>query len=166
MKIFYLFITISFLLFSGCSIEDEFTFSERVAGKWVGYNRTVFFKDGSSVDNLSTGICERKTVFILYDNGSLYFEDYKEKEVDTGDVDFCELNLETSDKGDWEVLGNEKLIFNLLNTVDGSEVIIEPFEVRLLNKDNLEIRYKEFKSDNDENIDYLIYKYFRVYGEF
>ncbi|WP_036151851.1 hypothetical protein [Maribacter forsetii] len=154
------------IIFSGCTIEEEYTFKEKIAGKWVGTKRIVFFKDGSSVDNLSTGICESQTELILFEDGSLYFEHYIETENNSGGTDFREIDLTTSDNGEWKVMPGNKVIFKLTNTSDNSELIMELFEVNLIDRGNLEIRYKEFENDENENIDYYVYKYFRIYGDY
>ncbi|WP_423997690.1 hypothetical protein [Maribacter sp. IgM3_T14_3] len=166
MKIVYSFLAAMLILFSGCTIEEEYTFSEQIAGKWVGSKRIVFFKDGSSDEYLSTGICESQTEFILFEDGSLYFEDYYEIENNSGGTDFCEIDAKTSHNGEWKVMPGNKVIFKLTNTSDNSELIMELFEVNLIDRGNLEIRYKEFENDQDESIDYYVYKYFRIYGDY
>ncbi|MDP5062385.1 MAG: hypothetical protein NWP64_10750 [Maribacter sp.] len=166
MKAVHLYLAGLMILFSGCTIEEEYTFKEQIAGKWVGTKRIIFFKDGTSVDNFSTGICESQTEFILFEDGNLYFEDYFETENNSGGTDFCKLDSKTSDYGKWIILPAEKLSFRLTNTIDSSEINIKPFEVNLVDYDNLEIRYKEFENDEEENIDYYVYKYFRIYGDY
>lgn len=166
MKTVYSFLTAMLTLLSGCTIEEEYSFSEQIAGKWVGSRRIVFFKDGSSDEYLSTGKCESQTEFILFEDGNLYFEDYFETENNSGRTDFCELDSKTSKDGKWIILPAEKLSFRLTNTIDSSEINIKPFKVNLVDYDNLEIRYKEFENDEDENIDYYVYKYFRIYGDY
>ncbi|MDF4221260.1 hypothetical protein PXC01_06655 [Maribacter sp. M208] len=166
MKTVYLFLAVMMIIFSGCTIEEKYTFKEQIAGKWVGTIGIVFFKDGSSADNLSTGICERQTELILFEDGSLYFEDYIETENNSGGTDFCEIDTKTSDNGEWKVMIGNKVIFKLTNTSDNSELIMELFEVNLIDRGNLEIRYKEFENDEDENNYYYVYKYFRIYGDY
>lgn len=162
MKTIYLYLAGMIIIFSGCTIEEEYTFKEQIAGKWVGTKRIIFFKDGTSVDNLSTGICKSQTGFILFEDGSLYFEDYYETENHAGGSDMCALDLTTSDNGEWKVMPGNKVIFKLTNTSDNSELIMELFEVNLIDRGYLEIRCKEFENDENENIDYYVYKYFRI----
>jgi len=166
MKTVHLYLASLMIIFSGCTIEEEYTFKEQIAGKWVGTKRLFFFEDGSSADNISTGICESQTELILFEDGSLYFEDYYETENHAGGSDMCALDLTTSDNGEWKVMPGNKVIFKLTNTSDNSEFIMELFEVNLLDRGNLEIRYKEFENDEDENIYYYVYKYFRIYGDY
>ncbi|WP_282049189.1 hypothetical protein [Maribacter aquivivus] len=166
MKTVYLFLAGMLILLSGCTIEEEYTFKEQIAGKWVGSKRIVFFKDGSSADNFSASICESQTEFILFEDGSLYFEDYFEIENNSGGSDMCALDLTTSDNGEWKVMPGNKVIFKLTNTIDNTELTMELFEVNLIDIGNLEIRYKEFENDENENIDYYVYKYFRIYGDY
>jgi hypothetical protein len=164
MKTVYLYLTAMLILLSGCTIEEEYSFSEQIAGKWVGSRRIVFFKNGSSDEYLSTGICESQTEFILFEDANLYFEDYYETENNSGGTDFCEFDPKTSDNGEWKVKPGNKVIFKLTNTSDNSELMVKLFEVNLIDKDNLEIRYKEFENEEDETIDYYVYKYFRIHG--
>lgn len=151
-----------FLFLTSCYIQEEYTESEKIIGNWIGGNKIVFFKDGSS--SIYTSICESSTEFVLYEDGSLSFQDFVEKEINDGSIDFCELNTLTSQEGFWEILSPSKYRFALQNTSTGEDIIIEPFEVTLINNDVLTIRYKEFENEEDETISYFVYDYFRRYS--
>lgn len=157
---------LSILFLSGCSINENLDFSDLIVGKWVGSNRIVYFTDGTSLDNLSTGICERRTELILSADGNLNFIDFKEKDINDGDIDICVLNTLTSEEGIWELLPSERIKLRLTNTMDGSEILIEPYEINMPDDDSLEIRYREFEDSETfqgKEIAYYVYEYFRVF---
>lgn len=166
MKYIYFSILVLTVVVSGCNKEKDENFSDLIVGKWIGFNRIVHFVDGTSLNNLSTGICERQTEFTLSPNGDLKYSDFIEKEVNDGSIDFCELNTLTSENGTWELLPSDRLRFRLTNTLDSSEILIEPFEINLIDEDALEIRFNEFETSESfdgKEISYYSYQYFRVF---
>lgn len=154
------------LCFTNCTIEEEFSLSESIVGKWAFSGRTAFFKDGSSSSDLPLDFCELELEFILYEDGKLFYEDFNEIENTNGLGDLCELNLLTSENGTWKVSSDEKLSFILKNTENDADIFINAFAIEVPNIDQLNIRYSEFENVEDENILYYIYHYFRIYGEF
>lgn len=152
------------LLFINCSIDEEFTFEERIEGRWAFSGRTAFLIDGSSTRSLPIDVCEFETEFIFAEDGFLIYKDFIEKEVNDGTLDFCDENLQTSEGGVWNISSFEKLIITLSDTEDGSDIIIEPHSVDIPNQDELNIRYNEFEIAEDIVISYYVYHYFRIYN--
>jgi hypothetical protein len=159
--VFFLLIT-NVLFFSSCFIEEEFSDSERIVGKWSGANKEAFLEDGDSFG--FTAPCESSTEFIFYDDGRLGYQDLKEKEINDGSIDFCEINELTGEEGTWEILSSGKYRFTLQNTATGEDIFIEPYSVNLVNDDELHIRYNEFANEEDETISYFVYTYFRRFN--
>ena len=151
------------LLTTSCYVEEQYTLSERLTGKWAFSGRTAFFNDGSSSRNLPLDVCEFKTEFLFNEDGTLKYEDYREKEINDGTIDICEENLITSVFGVWDILSMDKLRIALKNDEDGSDILIEPYAMDILSEDQLDIRYSEFANSEDDEITYYVYHYFRIY---
>jgi hypothetical protein len=100
---------------------------------------------------------------LFFEYGFLNYEDYKENEINDGSLDFCEVDLLTSEKVIWNILPSDTLRITLKKNEDGSDIIIEPYGVKILDEDTLEIRYKEFENSGDEYISYFIYEYFNIF---
>lgn len=155
------------LLTSSCYVEEQYTLSERLTGKWAFSGRTAFFNNGSFSRNLPLDVCEYNTEFIFSKDGTLKYKDYREKEINDGTIDICEENLITSEEGVWDILSTDKLRIILKSNEDGSDIIIKPYEVTFSNEDQLNIlniRYKEFEENAEDSVSYFVYHYFRIYN--
>lgn len=163
MKTSYLTLLILVTFFTNCTVEEEFSLSESIIGQWAFSGRTAFFKDGSSSSDLPLDFCERDIEFILFKDGKLFYEDFKEIENTHGHGDLCEQNQTTSEVGYWNLSSTEKLSFTLKNREDDADIIINIFSAEVPNVDQLNIRYNEFENVEDETILYYVYHYFRIY---
>lgn len=148
------------LFLCDCYIEEDYSLSELITGRWAFSGRTAFYDDGTSDRDLPLDVCEFETEFFFEANGTLRYLDYTERPTSDGTIDFCEENLLTDEFGSWEILTQERLRMVLENGEDGSDIVIEPFSVEVEDLDRLNIRYKE--SEEDRGVKYYIYHYFKI----
>lgn len=161
-KLFFVVFSIV-LLFNNCYIEETYTFKERISSRWIFGGRTAFMKDSSSIRNFLLDPCEVQLEFTFFEDGTLVYNDYKEKEYHDG-TDICEENLLTKEEGVWSILPSDNLKITLQNNEDHSEILIEPFEIYLSNEDEwLNIRYTQYENTDENEISYFVYHYRRVY---
>ncbi len=148
------------LLLCDCYIEEDYSLSELITGRWAFSGRTAFYDDGTSDRNLPLDVCEFETEFSFEANGTLRYLDFTEKPISDGTTDFCEENIITSEEGTWELLPSQRLRMVLMNGEDGSDIVIEPYSVEVEGLDRLNIRYNE--SEEDGGVKYYIYQYFKI----
>ncbi len=161
MKYLVLIITLSFL---SCTIEEDYPDQVRIVGEWGNTGRTAVLKNGDVFESWFLGDCETRTNYIFYENGNLFVDDYIDSGIQDGGTDFCIQNEETSKNGNWEILSTGKFRLILKNEKDSTKFEIEPYAIEFIEKNRLDIRYKEFEEIDQDSVAYLVYHFFRVYN--